>query len=781
MRHIVLLTKATIRKNRGTAIVFILLAVLAGFLLNSGSLISNGFAQLLSDSVQRAHSASFSAILPDADYRASYERFLKHYHGSERAEKETMLIASNVTMQAAGRDTMSGSALLIRKVAMARQLSQLSFIAKLSHVPAHPMYLPYKFCSSNGYQLGDSVTVKLSNQRFHYTIAGFTEETLFIQGGMAYLTNNDYQQLKKKLGPSARAIMVSAQLKHPFASARLAADFSKQITRIPHFYDNRSLDGVRSYVTSNTAIYGGILRAFGLLILIVCTLIVAFRISYTITRDMPGIGALLAIGYRPQQIAAAFISQFTLLALVGATLGVAISYVLMPFFGDALAASIGMRWTSLFQAAACVTTIGAVTATSCIAAAISARRIHRLTPILALRGGIATHNFHRNRLPLSRTRLGLCRALALKMIAGHRTQNLLIATVLTFIVITVIFASTAYTNFVGNSHGLLQMIGVEPFQIYAEAADGRDTNQLAGKIAELPAVRKVLKSTSATVLCDGRYIGSGSVISNYAALDLPTLYAGRYPKHANEAAIGGQLAARLGKTVGDSISLSPGTAAGSIKRTFLITGLTQSTNYFGMDVNLTMNGLRTINPGYHWQSLDVYLRSGANRQSTIRLIKQMRRPRASVVNDEEAAAEQGLRGISTAVRLIVILIDAITTMLAFLILLLIVQMMIARQRRTFGILKAQGMTTLQLTRVIAGGVLPPAVIGCGAGIVIGLLAVNPFLSLMLRGMGIMHAKFMLPAAVAVLDGIAVALMTYLITLAIASGVRKVTPMELMEE
>jgi putative ABC transport system permease protein len=64
---------------------------------------------------------------------------------------------------------------------------------------------------------------------------------------------------------------------------------------------------------------------------------------------------------------------------------------------------------------------------------MSARRIKKLNPIVALRGGIITHSFRRNHVPLDKPKGSLPFVLAIKLMLQNMKQSIMVGIIFTVV------------------------------------------------------------------------------------------------------------------------------------------------------------------------------------------------------------------------------------------------------------------------------------------------------------------------------------------------------------
>ena len=93
-----------------------------------------------------------------------------------------------------------------------------------------------------------------------------------------------------------------------------------------------------------------------------------------------------------------------MIALTASILGIILSYMTTPIISDVFAQQSGIKWIQGFDLYISTMSLGLIIIIVMLIAYISSRKIKRLNPIVALRGGIITHNFKKNHLPLEHSR-----------------------------------------------------------------------------------------------------------------------------------------------------------------------------------------------------------------------------------------------------------------------------------------------------------------------------------------------------------------------------------------
>jgi putative ABC transport system permease protein len=124
---------------------------------------------------------------------------------------------------------------------------------------------------------------------------------------------------------------------------------------------------------------------------------------------------------------------------------------------------------------------------------------------------------------------------------------------------------------------------------------------------------------------------------------------------------------------------------------------------------------------------------------------------------------------------------AVTLLLIVMILYLIIKALIIRRKKDFGIQKAIGYTTYQLMTQISISYFPIILIGAVIGSILGCIYMNPMLSLLFRGIGVMKVDFEIPILWVSLMCFGIGVAAYAVSMLLSLRIRKITPYNLIVE
>ena len=783
-----LLVRSNLKKSRKTSFAFFLLLMAAMLLSYTGSQLTEGFRRLYQEKAAETNSADFAAVLP----RNFCERYQEEIAGFRQAEEEILvmetsdaLLLRNMDIQAGNGEPVNGS-WMIRDADREGILSSLKIVEYMDQMPENGIYVPYVCRTFFGFGLGDMLTISSGEWEETFIIAGFTEDVLFgCRSNIAFdLPQASFRSLQKKTGADCDAAVV--MIKTEGSVGGLANRFSEFVAGRSDgemFYNTSDINYAEASRSNNLNIYVAVMNAASFIGIAACFMVIWFHMRNTLDKDLKELGTLKAVGYGGGQIVMSYVLQFLFLGLAGGMAGIGLSQCIMPEVIKNIATDIGFVWNTAFLGRAAGRNLLAVLLVIGAVTLFLSRGIFRIRPVEAIQ--------ERGKVQLSGRKGGMAMesspfpvnlSIIFKMISSERIKSILTGVVISVIMCVAGFAVILYVRLVNDEGGMLQVTGTEVYSVNVQPFRPEDAAEIA-KEMETEGVRKVMLAVepgSSRLLCDNGVYAALGVYSDYGALENPSLYAGRYPKHENETAISGNLAEALGKEIGDTIEVSQIFQEAAGEGTFLIVGLTQGTYTGGMDIYLTMEGLSLVDPGAQWQTVHIYLEEGIDAEEYCSRLEERFLDRISYAGGFERVFYSQLAPIISSVSGVVSFIMAVMFLLVIIMGYFVTNSILLTHKRDFGIMKALGysngqiisQTVVTFMLYIAGGSL----LG-GIALYFGS---NAVLAGLFRGMGVYRLTFRFPAvwiAVLVLCMEAAGCLTAFLS---AWKVRKIVPCSLIK-
>ena len=783
-----LLVRSNLKKSRKTSFAFFLLLMAAMLLSYTGSQLTEGFRRLYQEKAAETNSADFAAVLP----RNFCERYKEEIAGFRQAEEEILvmetsdaLLLRNMDIQAGNGEPVNGS-WMIRDADREGTLSSLKIVEYMDQMPENGIYVPYVCRTFFGFGLGDMLTISSGEWEETFIIAGFTEDVLFgSRSNIAFdLPQASFRSLQKKTGADCDAAVV--MIKTEGSVGGLANRFSEFVAGRSDgemFYNTSDINYAEASRSNNLNIYVAVMNAASFIGIAACFMVIWFHMRNTLDKDLKELGTLKAVGYGGGQIVMSYVLQFLFLGLAGGMAGIGLSQCIMPEVIKNIATDIGFVWNTAFLGRAAGRNLLAVLLVIGAVTLFLSRGIFRIRPVEAIqeRGKVQLSG-RKGGMTMESSPFPVNLSIIFKMISSERIKSILTGVVISVIMCVAGFAVILYVRLVNDEGGMLQVTGTEVYSVNVQPSRPEDAAEIAREM-ETEGVRKVMLAVepgSSRLLCDNGVYAALGVYSDYGALENPSLYAGRYPKHENETAISGNLAEALGKEIGDTIEVSQIFQEAAGEGTFLIVGLTQGTYTGGMDIYLTMEGLDLVDPGAQWQTVHIYLEEGIDAEEYCSRLEERFLDRISYAGGFERVFYSQLAPIISSVSGVVSFIMAVMFLLVIIMGYFVTNSILLTHKRDFGIMKALGysngqiisQTVVTFMLYIAGGSL----LG-GIALYFGS---NAVLAGLFRGMGVYRLTFRFPAVWIVVLVLCMEAAGCLTAFLSAWKVRKIVPCSLIK-
>ena len=699
-----LLVRSNIKKSRKTSFAFFLLLMATMLLSYTGSQLTEGFRRLYQEKAAETNSADFAAVLP----RNFCERYKEEIAGFRQAEEEILvmetsdaLLLRNMDIQAGNGEPVNGS-WMIRDADREGTLSSLKIVEYMDQMPENGIYVPYVCRTFFGFGLGDMLTISSGEWEETFIIAGFTEDVLFgCRSNIAFdLPQASFRSLQEKTGADCDAAVV--MIKTEGSVSGLANRFSEFVAGKSDgemFYNTSDINYAEASRSNNLNIYVAVMNAASFIGVAACFMVVWFHMRNTLDKDLKELGTLKAVGYGGGQIVISYVLQFLFLGLAGGMAGIGLSQCIMPAVIKNIATDIGFVWNTAFLGRAAGRNLLAVLLVIGAVTLFLSRGIFRIRPVEAIQErGKVQFSGRKGGMTMESSPFPVNLSIIFKMISSERIKSILTGVVISVIMCVAGFAVILYVRLVNDEGGMLQVTGTEVYSVNVQPSRPEDAAEIAREM-EREGVRKVMLAVepgSSRLLCDNGVYAALGVYSDYGALENPSLYAGRYPKHENETAISGNLAEALGKEIGDTIEVSQIFQEAAGEGTFLIVGLTQGTYTGGRDIYLTMEGLNLVDPGAQWQTVHIYLEEGVDAEEYCSRLEERFLDRISYAGGFERVFYSQLAPIISSVSGVVFFIMAVMFLLVIIMGYFVTNSILLTRKRDFGIMKALGYSNGQI-------------------------------------------------------------------------------------
>lgn len=783
-----------IRKTKSVSITLGALFLIAALLINTGLLVTFNYGSYFNDIKKELNASDAYFYLSDGIYN---DQSLNYIETNEHVKKTQINEIMTTEVEFKYQDKNRSFNVGFFNMDEEREMSKWQYVGEHEEADDMSIYVPDLLKAVSGYEINDKLTLKYKDETtkekksLTFTIKGYTEDVYYSStdtGIMGfYLPEQTYKQVSNILNHKnnkAHIVFVNVDdvanvskiengLRETLgldSASMIAGDNSKMLASI----DISLIEMARCMMPKMMA---GMMVLFASLIVGVCLLVVWFRIINSLEDDIMKIGSLKSIGYTNKQIIGSIILQFVAISGLGSIVGIGLTYPILPSISRIFEQQSGLMWSQGFDLGIALITLFTILAIVFLIIRIAARHVKKLTPVLALRGETTTKSFKKNRYPLENTKGNLSFVLALKSTIQNMKQNIMIIVILVAVVFAGAYGVIMYYNTSIDTTAFAMVPGMEITNVIVALDNKKDTTEVINKIKNMDKVKKVAFVDESKYKIDGTQ-ASAIIMDDFSKKNSNFVYEGRYPNKSGEIVLAGVLSERIKKKIGDFVTVKLGDNESKLK----VVGLSNGSSMGGINSSILLSEFKKINPDFKQQLLYVYLDKGTNAAKFIEKIETTLNKDDYVgITNFDKGMEEGMLAYQVVVAAMGISMAVITLFVITLVLYFIISSSIVRKKKELGIKKAVGFTTLQLMNQVSLSFVFPIFIGTIIGSILGALLTNPFMSLVMKGFGIMKSNFIINPLWVVLFGIFVIIFSYILALLITWRIRKISAYALVTE
>lgn len=756
---------SSIRRRKSGAFTFLVMTFISAFMLCIALSLTIGISTFYETKHKELKGSHYMSLGPrDSMTQFTDEQIKNSKYIKKWSQKQAYTLEANLTGTSKNKNTFL---LLNANDFKNSAIMPLKYINPDKKIPDHAIILPLRF-QSQGIQIGDQVKFKSSRTTYTFQVYAFFEDP--------------------ELGSSTTSIDKLFVFNDSFTSFKGQTDFMDAGYLTVQLHDLDDLTNFKksmnvptgltpvSYETfklaSNTfiQIISLVLLLFSALVLCVALIVVRFNITTSIAEDITVLGSLKSIGFTNRQLIFAQLLQYGLLASSGCLIGLTASIISFPHIGNVIAKTSGLIWSSDISWGTMLLSIFLIVLLCEGIILLLAQKTRKVTPINALRQGESHHNFKRNPFPLSKLKLGLHPQLALKsLFRGFRMQVTLLIVIASLCLVSAISLVLNYN--IDHPKAFYDMIGMENSD-YLFTIFGGEIKDIRTKIIQDEEVAENVSYALAPLTIND--IGAdGFIYEDFQKSTAKDLYAGRKPSADNEIAIGTSVSSEIQKTIGDTVSVE----AFGHEQEYIIVGLVQGLSNAGRSVLVTYDGMLKHNPDLELNSIAVTLKDGTDSNAFEHKMKQYE---ANVMISDISELMEGIfSSMESGMKITVSTMLIASAFIISLILFLMINGMIRREKKTFGTMKACGYTNWQILLQTLLSYLPAISIGSILGGVCTTLFTNNLLSVMFRAAGLNKTFFVVPVFQNIWVCLLLFFLSNIVILLVGSRIRKISPHKLI--
>lgn len=650
----------------------------------------------------------------------------------------------------------------------------------------HPIYMPYAVRDTMKYKEGDKFEVVYGTRKFTFTVAGFYDTVIFdsASGGFKMIiSESDYHILETML---EKYVVLAFNDHKGQCGVEFYDEFLKKCTDysqkdISSGVYGMPYDTIRQSVTYSAEMLMKFLIVMASVIIISVVIMIRYRIAGDINEQIVSIGVLEAIGYTSIDITLSYVIEYILIAAAGIVLGAGGCMMLTPALLRISEIVSGHNGSNSASFGPTVFTSAAVLLFVALISFIRAYKVRNYPPVRAFRKGQGDHRFVKERLPLRNTKKSVHLRLAMKGFLKNFKQGLGLTLCLTISSVTIVLCFIIFSFFNDDMNAIALSAGMELSDLRVEIMNSGDAYAFADELTEFPEIRKAVPTSGFNTLLIMSDHNNDYMIpvafKDFGITENIFPSEGRFPEHDNEIMLTNMYAKISGFKTGDSVTLE----YLNVKRKYIISGLVTSSTNGGLNLYITDDGIKRIIPTYKPDTIEIYLNDGVDPDEfRYTLTDKYGRSIADVaqdsglggtyeeriraeaekkiavlmatcgVNHVEYAIQSGdtvikgnsdgfviksvmnirniletqLGGISIALTILTTVFMILSAFVVMIILFILMESCIRKQRREFGIMKGMGYTSRELMLQLAFRIMPAALFSVITGSLISAAAVK---------------------------------------------------------
>lgn len=536
------------KKNLKDICFFSIILFIATLLFSSAIIINKNVSKDYDTLYEELNTADAFFTIPSGEYSDELLREIKNIKGiSEVQVQNGIMMSVPVKMEGSIQEQTQ----IFYNIDVDSKINKRKIITEENKKNNSGVYLSnYTFIHS-GLKLNDKYEFKINNTTYSFTIVGVVNEMQY--GNYAssvigqYLDKDSYNNLLE-YNKDKEVVTISIKSK---TSKSTYNDVSKYLSsQNINILNKNEKENAKSGRLITTNIIVLILMVFAGIILIISLFVSKFKIEQTIEEELVNMGVLKALGYTSKEIIASSILPYIICGVICSTLGITLSYFLLPILSKMIEMQSGFIWEWKIDIIANIFVLITNLLLITLFTLMASLKIKKLNPINAIRG-LTEKRSNKNHFEIEKTRGNIHFILILKNFINTKKQNILLGIVLFFITVVSSFLGILFYNVNMNPTNFINTLVEEhPSVIVSSDKD------LRYELRKESNVKNVLYYDENGSL---NYKGNSYktfVAENFDNLANDLCYEGNNPRNETEVAIGSKLAETDNINIGDYITLS---------------------------------------------------------------------------------------------------------------------------------------------------------------------------------------------------------------------------------
>lgn len=733
-----------LKKTKGQYLSFGFIICLTAVIMNIALVLAFQTFGAYDNRFHELDTADINFLIPQIQDNSEIIAEIKKIDGVSMVEKHEGVFASATVREFRNSDFDMNT--VFYNLNETRTLNRLD-VSEYEKMDENSIYIPMYMKKLGGFTEGGSIVYSIHDKDYTYEIGGIVSEMQYGNYGTGLIGGYFPAAAYEKFANDHSEDMIAEYS----LKATGTADLSEIKNAITKILDDKGIAAlnINDRVTGKQTrtmvctLLIVIFLALAVIILAVSIFLSSFRIRSTIEDELAQMGVLKAVGYTSKLIICSVVVPYTLVGIVSTVIGVTLSYIVLPGVAAILAIQSGFSYTPVFDTVALIIVATILVTTIFIFSYISARKIYKLEPMNAIRGNTGN---------------------------GNAGQNILLSALSIGIMVLLSFAGTLLYNVSVRPDNFMNTLSEESPSVIFTAQNDKMT-ELKEILQDDKRVKLALEYSPTSVsYADGSL--TAFVCEDFGKATNDICYEGHSPAKEDEIAVGNMLANNY--PIGSKIEITSSDKSSA----YVVTGYIQSVNNAGKVCQLTNEGYEKI--GKKMNTINVYLNDKNAEKFIAKYEKHHNALIASSVNYEQLS-ENSRTMYAGIVSAVTVALFVISVLMVLLVLYVIINSMISRRRQEFGIYKAIGYTSRQLTIMTAVRFMPVVTLSAVLSAVAGiwyLPAINQFI---FSQIGAIKNHFVVSIWILLVLAVIFAAVAFLISVLLATPIKRITAYSLLKE
>ena len=468
-----------------------------------------------------------------------------------------------------------------------------------AEIASGEVYVSASMASMFGVQIGDAVTFPIarSGRDATFTVAGFYEDP-FMGSSMIgmkgfLICEQDHEEIAGMIEESgANSLAREGLMLHisqisgsALTAARFNAFLNENTSLTSYVEFTHSREAISGFMLTLQNVFTSLLLAFVAILLLVSMAVLSHSISSTIEQDYTNMGILKTMGFTSRKLRKIQVLQYVIASLCGMGAGLLLSVPAAGYICRMTVTVTGLLIPSDLPLGICLTVLAAILLLLTGFIWFCTGRISRISPVDAIRGTWKRAGKSKGAaLPVQKKGLLFWLALRQLLSGRHRYIGACLVAVLLVFFASLIGRVDAWLG--SDGEGLMDAFNPSDLHIAAQPMGETTTREVEQTIESYTTITDSygLAMPSVSVNCVDM---TANVITEPERFHL---LSGQTCREADEVVLTEFVAADLGVSVGDTVTVAGALGSGE----YAVSGIYQCANDMGMNIGMNREGYDLI-------------------------------------------------------------------------------------------------------------------------------------------------------------------------------------------